>query len=686
MTTTASNKSGKPRGRPQAAHGRRSAGEGTPSLPRPSSGHVRATKSIIEALSDPDLFGGMFDAASWAPWKAFLAALQALPMSEAQLALYRRHTGRLEPPTKAARYAELVVGRRGGKSRILALIATYLACVLDHSDFIVPGEVPVVAVIAKDRTQARVILGYIAGFVRSIALFAELIADELAESLHLSNGVAIEVHTASIAAPRGRTFLAVLADEIAFWPVGDSANPDVEVINAVRPGLSTIPYSLLLIASSPYAKRGVLYTNYAKYFGKDDAPVLVWQGTTEEMNSSLVGDPLIAEMYAEDHERALAEFGAQFRTDIVAFITREAIEDVIAHDKREWPPSDGVAYAAFVDPSGGSADSMTLAIGHCESSGLAVLDAVREVRPPFSPDAIVEEFSTLLKSYGISRVSSDYYGGEWPKERFASRGIALDVSTRNKSQIYGEFLPALNGQRVRLLDLPRLTGQLVGLERRTARGGRDSIDHAPGAHDDVANAVCGVLVNLIADRRPALVKQSDMLADGAAFPLPLKAAYLAAVLMVDAKGTAAVVYGAFGFPGQGPALFIADFDVGPMGGDLFASIAARLRELSVQCRVGGGAVVFVPSDLIVHAKAAGLYTEEIPPDYAPEERLLSVAAHVGAGKVRVCSTVLEKAKNSPFAGALDIRAGENAEDPLRGAAILLIALGLDDTLHRRKAS
>jgi hypothetical protein len=30
--------------------------------------------------------------------------------------------------------------------------------------------------------------------------------------------------------------------------------------------------------------------------------------------------------------------------------------------------------------------------------------------------------------------------------------------------------------------------QIVGLERRTARGVRDSVDHAPGAHDDVANA------------------------------------------------------------------------------------------------------------------------------------------------------------------------------------------------------
>ncbi len=44
---------------------------------------------------------------------------------------------------------------------------------------------------------------------------------------------------------------------------------------------------------------------------------------------------------------------------------------------------------------------MTLAIAHIESNGLAVLDCVREIRPPFSPDAVVEEFAALLKIYNI---------------------------------------------------------------------------------------------------------------------------------------------------------------------------------------------------------------------------------------------------------------------------------------------
>ena len=85
------------------------------------------------------------------------------------------------------------------------------------------------------------------------------------------------------------------------------------------------------------------------------APVLIWQGSTEEMNSTLVGDPVIAEMALEDPERAASEHGAQFRTDIAAFITREAVEDVLARGVRELPPGGGISYTAFADPSGGSA-------------------------------------------------------------------------------------------------------------------------------------------------------------------------------------------------------------------------------------------------------------------------------------------------------------------------------------------
>ena len=34
----------------------------------------------------------------------------------------------------------------------------------------------------------------------------------------------------------------------------------------------------------------------------------------------------------------------------------------------------------------------------------------------------------------------------------------------------------------------------MSLERRTSRAGKDSVDHGPGAHDDLANAAAGTLV------------------------------------------------------------------------------------------------------------------------------------------------------------------------------------------------
>jgi hypothetical protein len=56
------------------------------------------------------------------------------------------------------------------------------------------------------------------------------------------------------------------------------------------------------------------------------------------------------------------------------------------------------------------------------------------------------------------------------------------------------LLPLLNSGRVELLGSRRLVAQLVGLERRVSRGGKDCIDHAPGAHDDLANSAAGALI------------------------------------------------------------------------------------------------------------------------------------------------------------------------------------------------
>jgi len=136
------------------------------------------------------------------------------------------------------------------------------------------------------------------------------------------------------------------------------------------------------------------------------------------------------------------------------------------------------------------------------------------VRPPFSPESCVAEFCALLKDYRCSEVTGDRYAGEWPREQFRKLGVTYKLSEKPKTDIYRDLLPLLNSGKLELLDLPRLTAQLCGLERRTARGGRDSIDHAPGAHDDLVNAVAGALLLVGSGRQPMRVS-AECLANSA---------------------------------------------------------------------------------------------------------------------------------------------------------------------------
>ncbi len=448
--------------------------------------------NILDAMSDRKLFAPHFKGDTWGAWRTFLAALFALPMGDADLETYQHHTGRTTPPAMPFLEATLVCGRRGGKSRVLALIATYLATFRDYIPYLAPGEVATVAIIAADRKQARSILRYILGMLEGVPLLKGVIDGETAESVSLKNRVVIEIHTASFRVTRGYTLGAALCDELAFWRSDDSANPDVEILAALRPGLASIPGAMLLKASSPYAKRGTLYADFRKHFGQDDARVLVWKGTTAEMNPR-IDHRIIDAAYEDDPANAAAEYGAEFRSDIAAFVDREVVDACTIPGRYELPWIDGARYFAFTDPSGGSSDSMTLAVAHMSDS-FVVLDAVREAKPPFSPESVVRDFAALLKHYGLMSVTGDRYAGEWPRERFREHGISYELSEKPKSDIYRDLLPMLNSGQCELLDLPRLGGQLCGLERRTARGGRDSIDHSPGAHDDLANAAAGALL------------------------------------------------------------------------------------------------------------------------------------------------------------------------------------------------
>jgi hypothetical protein len=448
--------------------------------------------NILEAIDASELFSPWFKAReTWRAWRAFLAALFGLPMTEEQVATYRACTGRLAPPQAPAKEAWLICGRRAGKSFTLAVIAVFLATFRDYAAYLQPGERATIMVIAKDRKQARTILRYVRALLTDVPMLAALIERETAESFDLGNAVTIEVGSASYRSTRGYTVAAALCDEIAFWPVGDeSADPDRAILDALRPAMLTIPGAMLLCASSPYAKKGMLWETRCRHYG-EDGPVLVWQAPTLTMNPTVPKSD-IDEEYERDPQHAAAEFGAEFRSDLQSYIEREAVEACVDRGVRERPHERRWTYFGFTDPSGGAHDSFTLAIAHKENKTV-VLDVVREAAPPFSPEQVVEEFCALLKAYRLTKVHGDRFGGQWPQERFREHGINYELSERTRSDIYRYLLPLLNSRAVGLLDNPRLVTQIASLERRTGRVGKDAIDHPPNAHDDLCNSAAGAL-------------------------------------------------------------------------------------------------------------------------------------------------------------------------------------------------
>ena len=287
------------------------------------------------------------------------------------------------------------------------------------------------------------------------------------------------------------------------WRIGTrtptSVNSDVEILNAVRPCLSTTR-GILACISTPFARRGVVFDTWSRHHGPDGNPrILVAKGTTQEFRFDFPQED-IDEAMERDPVAARSDYFCDWRSDVETYITREAVMACVMVGCREIAPLPDVEYRSFGDPAGGNpgGDSMTLSIGHVGEDGVAIEDLMRERPAPFSPDDVVTEFVEVLRRYRVTEITLDRWGSGFVAEAFEKRGITVLVSERVKSEIYRESLALINSRKVALLDDLKKINQVVSLERRVVRGGKDSIDHPQGHRDDIANSVMGVLALALA--------------------------------------------------------------------------------------------------------------------------------------------------------------------------------------------
>jgi hypothetical protein len=447
--------------------------------------------SINQALTDCNLLGAALgDAKSWSRWLAVLRAAFALPMTDADRTIFADAAGGRAPPTHAVQELWAVVGRRSGKTRIAAAISTYIGAIKQHH--LAPGEVGFVLLLAASRSQASVAFEYVKGFLEQSPILRSLIVGVTASEVRLKGNIAIGVATGSYRTIRGRTLLAVVADETSFWRDEQSAQPDVEIYRACAPALAAAR-GIWVGISTGYRKVGLLYAKWRDHYAQNTDDILVVQGPSETFNPTL--DPnMIARAKAADPETAESEWSGGFRSDIAAFLDDQTIDRAIDEQRPlELPPQSDINYKCFVDASGGRGDAYTICVAH-RADDRFVADVVRGKSPPFDPQHVTRAFAALAKEYHVREVTGDAYGAEWVEQAWRDCGLNYVRSERNKSALYVEALPLFTRGVIVLPDHKQLIRELRLLKRRTSRTGKDIVDHGRAGSDDYCNATCGALV------------------------------------------------------------------------------------------------------------------------------------------------------------------------------------------------
>jgi hypothetical protein len=473
---------------------RRNASVTTSAPAKPRS--AKPALTIINALDDERLFKPWFRGDSWNNWRTVLKATYGLPLSEAELEFFHTVAGDRAPPDRQVRELWLICGRRSGKTAVASAIAAFSSALFNQQDRLRRGEKACIACLAVDRAQSRIVLDYIKSFFADIPMLASLVSRWTAIGVQLRNSVDVEISTNNFKSVRGRPFAVAILDEVAFYSSETSATPDVELYQAIVPGMATLPNSMVVGISTPWRRAGLLHSKFKAHFGKD-GDVLVIQAPSLVLNPTL--DPaIVARALEADPAAARSEWLAEFRSDIGAWLDLATIENSVDVAISVRPPviGGGIKYFSGCDPSGGRHDSFTLAISHCEKD-VAILDNLTEIKSPFNPTEATKQIAAVLKSYGLNETTGDRYGASWIPDAFSKVGISYRPSQHDRSAVYSNVLPLFNSGRIQLIDNPRLVAQFAGLERRaTVRG--DKIDHAPGSFDDASNAAALALTLAVA--------------------------------------------------------------------------------------------------------------------------------------------------------------------------------------------
>jgi hypothetical protein len=272
---------------------------------------------------------------------------------------------------KARSRVNLIIGRRGGKTVLSAMLGIFGAIKTNWRPYLTKTPTATIAILSHTKELSEEILNLLRKFVEDSDILSRLIdpkerntqstfnlkvpffeTNKKGEKVLVYSNVTIKVGAASKKTIRGRAICVLLCDEIAFWGSEErAAERDEDILRAATPSLLQFQEAGLLVKlSSPGIKQGVLYNEYIKRNELPDshitfkAPSWVWNTILREKD--------FLQEYTLDPGGFSSEFRADFVDSISSFISVEYVDFCTYKGASFFPPEprkQDVTYSAAID-------------------------------------------------------------------------------------------------------------------------------------------------------------------------------------------------------------------------------------------------------------------------------------------------------------------------------------------------
>jgi len=484
------------------------------------------------AIASPKLLKPRFDTLS-KPQQSALKIMYGLPLDEEGLVHWSIFQGGAEydelgfvtsvrmipyTPREYSRVV-MVLGRRSGKTdQITSTAVAYEITLGGHKKYVRPGQQFKALFLAQTAGDAQQNMNFIRLALQESPELVKLLDEkDVASEIRIKNGLIVEPAPANKSIGRGHAIPVAVLDENAFWYTDpNAANPDFEVLRAIRYAQAQFPNSKVFMPSTPWAEQGILWKAFtAGTQGRKlrcDAckaknaficeheledreqfeDTLVIHASTAAMENPLITRKKLVEIRKEDPEAFPRESLALFIKSISGWLSAEKISRAIDTGALNRLREGKHFYVAAMDPAFRN-DSFAFTIVHHDPDKGIVQDWVEYWEPepgiPLKPGDILDQIKLRLQAFGLSHVYSDQYQLEALQQLALDRGFTIngyDFTGKSKAVITGGFRMLLNQERVRLLDHEAQKRQLERLQKRVMQSGTVQIAAPAGEHDDLA--------------------------------------------------------------------------------------------------------------------------------------------------------------------------------------------------------